>query len=77
MDIEGEKLKCETCKKSFTQSGVLKRHMKSVHEKLKPFQCDQCDRSFAGIMVLKYHKLRIHEKARDLGPKLSKLNLTK
>ena len=31
---------CDQCPKSFISNGDLKRHINSVHEKLKPFACE-------------------------------------
>ena len=32
--------KCNTCGKSFTQAGHLRRHIKTIHEGHKDFKCD-------------------------------------
>ena len=33
MEYEGQRnYKCDSCEKSFTQSGSLKRHIKTIHE---------------------------------------------
>ena len=49
---------CDTCGRSFTGMGALKRHV-LIHSDLKRFACDVCDRAFLRIDCLKEHK-RIH-----------------
>eukprot|EP01083_Nonionella_stella_P061247 159645_1 len=37
---------CARCDKTFSHNGNLKRHISSVHEKLRPFSCEACDKIF-------------------------------
>ena len=63
MDIVNEN-KCISCDKVFTTKRSMKRHMKAVHEDIKPYKCDLCDKSYAR----KQHK-DLH--AKTCGSRLS------
>ena len=44
---EGQRnYKCESCEKSFIQSGALKYHIKSFHEGQRNYKCDHCGKHF-------------------------------
>ena len=47
--------KCNSCGKSFTTSGYLKTHVKTIHDGKKDHECEFCDRSFAMAGDLKRH----------------------
>ena len=47
---------CQTCPKSFTSSGDLKKHM-LVHSGDKPYPCKPCTKSFTSSGKLKKHML--------------------
>eukprot|EP01083_Nonionella_stella_P268546 907923_1 len=49
------KLSCESCDTTFTLKGNLKRHINSVHEKLRPFSCESCNTAFSQKQKLKQH----------------------
>ena len=53
-----EPFKCEICGTHFSQSGHLKRHMRS-HTGEKPFKCEICSAQFAHACNLKTH-MRLH-----------------
>jgi len=44
-------ISCELCSRSFTRRSDLRRHMRSTHERLRPFKCPECDLKFK----LKWH----------------------
>ena len=56
---------CETCGKSFSQVGNLKRHIEFVHNAQKDFRCNLCDKSFSVKPKLERHINAIHNGDRD------------
>ena len=65
-DYEGQKVfrkkdfKCETCGKTFTQSGSLKVHIRTVHEGQKNYECTMCSKAFGQSGDLSRHVKKIH-----------------
>lgn len=47
---------CPGCNQGFNNLGNMKRHYKSVHEKVKDFECRFCSRRFANSQSLKQHE---------------------
>ncbi|XP_034481647.1 zinc finger protein 14 homolog [Drosophila innubila] len=47
---------CPGCQQGFNNLGNMKRHYKSVHEKVKDFECRYCSRRFANSQSLKQHE---------------------
>ena len=52
--------KCESCGKSFSQAGNLKRHSLIVHEGRKDHKCEFCSKSFPQAQNLKMHIQTVH-----------------
>lgn len=57
--------KCDSCGKTFTEAGVIKRHIRTIHEGQKNYKCDSCGKSFTGSQCLKIHIITIHEGQRN------------
>ena len=55
-------IKCESCGKSFSNAGYLKRHIHVVHEGNK---CESCGNSFSKAASLKKHIHTFHEGHKD------------
>lgn len=51
----GERRYCDLCDKSFIYSSSLKKHKKSIHQKLRSFACELCDKRFYSGFELKRH----------------------
>ena len=48
------KSNCHICRKSFGQNNDLKRHVKTVHQKLRDYKCEDCFKPYG----LKKHLIR-------------------
>ena len=55
-----QSVRCDLCCMIFSSKGVLQTHVKTVHEKLKPFKCDKCPRVFAQNINLSTHVKNKH-----------------
>ena len=53
--------KCDICNKLFSNKSNLRKHIKSVHEKIK-FKCEICDKELSRKDELQRHKLSVHSK---------------
>ena len=47
---------CDQCGRVFNQKNNFKRHIATVHGKLKKFTCDVCGQAFAQRATLKFHQ---------------------
>ena len=54
--------KCDICNKLFSNKSNLRKHIKSVHEKMK-FKCEICTKNFTRKDNLLSHKRNIHSKS--------------
>ena len=52
--------KCDSCGKSFSVAGDLKRHINAVHDGQKDQKCDSCGISFSQSWYLKKHYLQLN-----------------
>lgn len=52
----------DDCASAFKNSSGLKQHMRTVHDKERPFQCEQCTASFGQRNHLTQHVLVVHER---------------
>ena len=52
--------KCESCGKSFSHAGNLKKHIHTVHKGHKDYKCKSCGKSFSHAH-LKKHIHTVHE----------------
>src|SRR5207249_8534679 len=58
--VHGPRKLCGICNKSFVNGYVLKKHVKSVHDKVS-FACDQCGKRFTERRNMILHKKTFHE----------------
>ena len=52
---------CPICDSKFKRKADCERHIKSVHEGVRPFQCSECNLSFPYSGNLSRHFRSIHE----------------
>ena len=69
------KFECGICYKFLASKASLNRHVKVVHEKLKPYSCDICLKDFALKKSLKEHNDAEHSKKPwEMFANLGKIN---
>ena len=47
--------KCEQCNKTFSWAGVLRMHIRTIHNGHKDYKCESCTKSFSQVALLKKH----------------------
>ena len=57
--------KCNSCEKTFSQSGNLNNHFKKVHDGTKYNNCDSCGKAFFNAGKLKQHINAVHNGQKD------------
>lgn len=74
---------CPSCPVSFSQKSHLTQHIRTVHEKIRPYKCEHCKRAFGKRYDLLSHVDAVHKKERphacNLCPKqfAKRSNLTR
>ena len=63
----GQILNCELCDKSYDNIHYLKRHIKTVHDKVKDYKCDSCGKAFTTPSHLEQHVKSVHLKIKDIA----------
>ena len=63
--IHNKKNFCDTCGKSFSQAGYLKKHIYTIHEGHIDHKCESCGKSFSQAGNLKKHIHTVHEGHKD------------
>ena len=56
---------CDKCQYNTPVNKCLKRHIKTVHEKIKNIKCDKCDYICSSNCNLKQHIKYIHDKIKN------------
>ena len=54
-------IQCKICAKTFTEVGILKKHINSVHNGQNDNICDSCGKKFSTKKTLRYHVMAIHD----------------
>ena len=70
VETDGERIKCETCPRTFMSLWHLKKHMSNKHnckvdEEPKEHQCESCDRSFSHLNRLNIHIAKMHDASKN------------
>ena len=47
--------KCNSCGKSYSEAGTLKKHINAVHNGQKDHKCNSCEKAFSEAGKLKKH----------------------
>ena len=56
---------CDSCGNTFTKSGDLKKHIKTIHEGQRNYKCDSCGKTFTESGNMHKHIRTIHEGQRN------------
>ncbi len=62
-----DRSQCPICGHRFTQVGDMRKHMRTVHERLRPYKCEICGRSFGENGNLQKHRRSVHLKERPFS----------
>ena len=57
---EGGTHKCDLCNKGFSSKDRLRRHVTTVHEKLKNYKCTYCETAYGQKGDLNRHIRKVH-----------------
>eukprot|EP00177_Eucheuma_denticulatum_P000687 GFKZ01001235.1.p1 GENE.GFKZ01001235.1~~GFKZ01001235.1.p1 ORF type:complete len:368 (+),score=16.66 GFKZ01001235.1:101-1204(+) len=60
-----KKFPCDKCPATFSQKGQLSRHIRRVHDKLRPHACEYCGRLFGARSDRTRHVMIVHKKVRQ------------
>ncbi len=60
--IEQNMFDCHLCSKKFRSKGNLETHVRTVHEKVRPFVCAKCPKNFGQKINLLTHVRNKHER---------------
>lgn len=63
-EVRRKDFQCSTCKVAFSQKSHLTQHVKTVHEKIRPYKCESCPRAFGKRYDLISHVDAVHKKER-------------
>ena len=60
-ELKKDPIICPVCRKEYAKKNNLKRHIETVHEKLRPYPCEQCGEAFSERAILREHVGQVHE----------------
>ena len=58
---EIQRIKCDSCDKSYIEKLSLRHHIQSVHEKRSDIKCKFCEKCFCNDRALKRHVKLYHQ----------------
>ena len=59
------KFECSVCGMFLRTQKILRGHIKSIHEGIKPYQCSLCDSKYPAKSKLNEHMISVHESKRS------------
>jgi len=57
---KNKRFPCSQCGHAFAQGADLRKHVRTVHERLRPFSCDLCEKKFGEKGNLRKHRRSVH-----------------
>lgn len=63
--INIKKFKCSICDKAYNHRSSLRKHRRSVHEKIKDYKCEKCESAFPQRYHLNVHQQVVHDKIKN------------